>query len=299
MIGSNYDRMKTILITGINGFLGSNLAKKLSLNYSIIGLEYSLENLYRLEGYDFRIYESRNCSLDEIFRENKIDIVIHTATVYRNDNSSIENLFETNIMVPVRLFEISQLSGSGTFINTDSFFNDPNHQYSYLGEYTLSKRHCIEWLKTLQKGGMKLINMKLFHMFGPADSPGKFVMKLISELKSNKAEIQLTEGLQKRDFVFIDDVVEAYSVVIDKIDQIDNNYAEFQVGTGQAITLRKFVETASKVVNSKSNLSFGSLKYRAGEIMFSQADISKLHDLNWDPKYSLEHSIYETANSRE
>jgi len=40
--------MKTILITGINGFLGSHLAKALSSEYNIIGLEYSIENLFRV-----------------------------------------------------------------------------------------------------------------------------------------------------------------------------------------------------------------------------------------------------------
>ena len=48
--------MKTILITGINGFLGSHLAKTLSEKYNIIGLEYSLENLFRIAECNYKVY---------------------------------------------------------------------------------------------------------------------------------------------------------------------------------------------------------------------------------------------------
>lgn len=59
--------MKTILITGINGFLGSHLAKALSADYNIVGLEYSLENLFRMEGSNIKIYSSKE-DLEKIFK---------------------------------------------------------------------------------------------------------------------------------------------------------------------------------------------------------------------------------------
>ena len=52
--------MKTILITGINGYLGSELAKKYDKEYNVIGLEYTLENLFRINKKNYKVYSSKN-----------------------------------------------------------------------------------------------------------------------------------------------------------------------------------------------------------------------------------------------
>jgi nucleoside-diphosphate-sugar epimerase len=281
---------KTILITGINGFLGSNLAKILSKDHQIIGLEYSLENLYRLKGFDFKIYSSKGVSLEKIFSENKIEIIIHTATVYRTKGDSINNLLTSNINFPIKLFELAELNGINAFLNTDSFFNNPEYDYSYLGEYTLSKRHCLDWLKILQKK-TKLINMKLFHMYGPDDSSQKFVPQIINQLKNNVEKLELTEGVQKRDFIYISDVVNAFKCVIDNLNNIKNEIIEFEVGSGNPISIREFVEITANITQSKTNLHFGKLPLRDGEIMFSKADTTSLNNLGWSVKTSLKQGI--------
>lgn len=286
--------MKTILITGINGFLGSNLAKMLSGENLIIGLEFSLTNLFRIKNCNYKLYNTQCDNLNDIFTNNKIDIIIHTATIYSNNNESVESMIMTNVVLPIKLLEFAQLYCVEAFINTDSFFNDHKYKYSYLGEYTLSKRHCLEWLKTINHK-TKLINMKLFHMYGPGDSQNKFVMQIFRDLKNNKPTIELTPGNQKRDFIYIDDVVNAYNVVIKNINQILSTFIEFQVGTGHSISIRQFVETAAQITNSRSELLFGALEYRMGEIMLSEADITQLSSFNWQPKISLVEGINETS----
>lgn len=282
--------MKTILITGINGFLGSALAKTLIKDYNIVGLENSLHNNDRLKDIRLKLYDSHNQSLEDIFRINRIDYVIHTATIYRSINNTITDLVQTNISLPIRLFELVQEYGSEAFINTDSFFNDIRNSYNYLNNYTLSKRHCLEWLKNLNREH-KLINMKLFHMYGPGDSQMKFVMQMMTDLKNNKPKIELTPGEQKRDFIYIDDVVNAFQTVINNIERINTGTIEYQVGTGHAITLKQFVKTAAEVTNSNSSLLFGALKYREGELMASEADTRNLKELNWHPTVTLEQGL--------
>jgi len=283
--------MKTILITGINGYLGSNLAKALSKEYTIIGLEYSLDNLYRIKDCNFKIYSSQQ-NLKQIFIENTINTIVHTATVYRKNNEPIDNLISCNIHLPVKLLELSEAFGVSTFINTDSFFNDPNSSYSYLGEYTLSKRHCIEWLKSIQKD-TQLINMKLFHMYGPYDSPFKFVNQMINAIKANQKEINLTPGEQKRDFTFIRDVVDAYKSIIKNIHKL-KKYSEIEVGTGKATTIKEFVNTIKQLTQSNSKLNFGALDYRKGEIMCSQANNTQLKSLGWQPKWEIVKGLSES-----
>lgn len=282
---------KTILISGINGFLGSNIAKKLSVEYNIIGLANDLNNLNRLRGYDFLVYESIDENFVKIFKKHEIFSVIHAATVYRLIGS-IHKMLDSNILLPIKLYELANKSGVKLFFNTDTFFNNPDFEYGYLNEYTLSKKHCLEWLKTLISS-CRLINVKLFHMYGPNDSPSKFVNNVFNELQNNVASIDLTMGEQKRDFIYIDDVVEAYCTLLRTPYTTYGSYEEYQVGSSFGTSIRDFVEKMKLQLKSDTLLNFGVLDYRNNEIMNSIADNSKLTQLGWNPNYDIDSGIKE------
>lgn len=289
IINSSKNKMKKILITGINGFLGSNLAKALSKEYHVIGLEYSLENLFRLKGYSFKVYSS-NYDLEDIFRENKIFSIIHAATVYRRNYEPVENLIYTNILLPVRLYEFAKKYSVKCFLNTDSFFNNSKYDYKYLPEYTMSKKHALEWLKIIQSE-VTLINMKLFHMYGPDDAQNKFIPYIISTLIENKPNIDLSPGGQSRDFIYIDDVVSAYLTVLKSQSFSSKNYLEFEIGTGHLTTIKEIVVIIKEISESQTKLSFGALPYREDEIMQSKAENSELLKLGWNPLHNLKTGI--------
>lgn len=287
--------MKTILITGINGFLGSHLAKTLSKDYHIIGLVNSKENLYRLNGYDFHIYTAAD-NLESVFQENTIFAIVHAATVYKRNEEPVDNLIETNILLPVRLYEFAKKYDVKTFLNTDTFFNDPNQNYQYLPEYTLSKKQVIEWIKMLQKN-VVIINMKIFHMYGPNDTKNKFIPNIISNLTENIENIDLSPGEQTRDFIFIDDVVSAYKTVLAKQFNFTEKIIEFEIGTGKSTTIKEMVLTIKEISKSNSNLCFGALAYRNDEIMKSKADNSKLLKLGWKPLFDIQHGLNSLINA--
>ena len=96
-----------------------------------------------------------------IFKENKIFAIIHAATVYKRSTDSTQNLYY-QIFYCVKLYELANRFKVSLFLNTDSFFNNAKYNYSYLPDYTLSKKHALEWLRLL-KGRCKLINLKIFH----------------------------------------------------------------------------------------------------------------------------------------
>ncbi len=273
--------MKTVVITGINGFLGSNLANSLKDSYKIIGLVRTKKSSTN----PFSLYESSVKGIEELFENNKIDFIIHTATVYRH-KKNVNEILKTNLLLPITLYELCNLYNVKAFINTDTFFNQTNTEYSYLGTYTLSKQQALTWLKSISDS-CKLINMKLHHIYGPGDSEKKFVSSMLRKLKYNEPTIPLTPGEQKRDFIFITDVCEAYKIILKSYKDLDGIFAEIEVGRGKAISIREFLETARNVECSSSVLDFGNLPYRDGEIMGAEADIFKLEALGWRPKYSL------------
>lgn len=282
MIGNS---VKTILITGINGFLGSQLAKTLCEDYKIVGLESSVEDLSRLKDHSFEVYSSEN-KMAKIFEENDFFAVIHAATIYRRSDALMEDLISTNILLPVKLYELANRFKAALFFNTDSFFNNDKYHYSYLPDYTLSKKHILEWLK-LMKGRCKLINMKVFHMYGPGDSPNKFIPQIMLQLKSNEPYINATLGEQKRDFIYAADVVSAYKIVLEKAPSLMGNFLEFEVGTGKETSVKEFILKMKELMNSSVEVNFGALNYRSNEIMESKAQNHALCDLGWRAKYNI------------
>ena len=107
--------MNTILITGINGYLGSNLAESLSKDNHIIGLEYSLHNLDRIEGYNFKVYSVENGLPNELFTENHINTIIHTATFYGRQNEEVKTIANANLFIPFNLLDKAIENGCSTF----------------------------------------------------------------------------------------------------------------------------------------------------------------------------------------
>jgi nucleoside-diphosphate-sugar epimerase len=282
---------KKILITGINGFLGSHLAKRLSTEYDIVGLVRNLKNINRIESYNYQLVQSTEDSILKLFNENSIYAVIHTATVYRVDKS-VENLINTNVLLPIKLYEQANSNGVSLFFNTDTFFNSKEVKQDYLPQYTLSKKNALEWLKLIQ-GDCKLVNMKLFHMFGSKDSPLKFTSKIFTDLINNIPNIDLTSGEQKRDFIHVEDVVDAYLAVLNNFIPDNKHYAEYEVGTGTSISIKTFVQTIKNIVGTDTVLNFGALKNRENEIMDAYANNMELKKIGWIPKYDIEKGIKE------
>jgi nucleoside-diphosphate-sugar epimerase len=294
--------METVLLTGATGFLGSYLLEGLVReNYDVIILKRSFSDTWRIGHLLTKVksYDIDNGSLEDIFKENKIDIVIHTATLYGKKGEDNAAVIESNLLLPVRLLDLSIACGIKSFFNTDSFINTPNYKCKYLRPYCLSKRQLGEWLRTDPKN-IQIFNLKLEHLYGPRDSNDKFVIWLAKECIRHAPELSLTEGEQKRDFIYVSDAVNAFLAVLQKRGTLPD-YAEFEVGTGEMIFLRDFAikvkETVSAVLGKeiRTSLNFGALPYAAGEIMESRADNAALRQLGWNCFVELNEGLKNTV----
>ena len=286
-----------VLLTGATGFLGSHLLKALvNKDYEVVVLKRSTSDMWRLKGFEnaFKSYDIDRVPLQTAFEEQPIDIVIHTACVYGRKGESIEKILETNLMFGIELLNTAINFNTRIFLNTGTLLD------KQINAYALSKNQFEEWLQ-VTSDKIQVINLKLEHMFGEQDGNDKFTTWILNELKQQKPTIPLTAGTQKRDFIYIDDVVSAYLTCLEQATQL-KAFNDIEVGTGVLTPVKTFVtlvkSTLEKLKGSpiETQLNFGALPYREGEIMEPRVDNSVLCSLGWQPKRTLEENIWNFVN---
>lgn len=287
MIGN---KKKTILITGINGFLGSNLAKALATNYNILGLEYGLDNLHRIKDCNFKVIDVKNGISKNLFARNKIDIIIHASAFYGRENETIKTIAHANLFLPFDLLDKAIENRCPLFINSDTVLD------RFVSTYALTKRQFHEWLYIRCKS-IKVINFQLEHFYGPGASDNNFISYMIKRLHRSDPIIDLTPGEQRRDFVFIKDVVNAYLTVLDRSDTLEEQFLNFEIASGQSITIKELLLQMKALTKSNTILNFGAIQYRIDELMQSNANNSALMNLGWEPKTSITDGLMEMLSS--
>lgn len=283
-----------ILLTGGTGFLGSHILNKLiESNYPVIVLvrkTSGLEKIAHLSGkYASFVINDSGSNMSSLFEQYNINTIIHTATEYGRE-SSIASILETNVIFPLKLIEEGIKHKLGFFINTDSFFSkDQNLNSSYLNHYARSKKIFKDLLLDFSKS-LNVASLQLEHVYGENDSNRKFFTGLLEKLLSDSKEVDLTSGSQKRDFIYVDDVVDAFLKILENRSTL-NGFNEFEVGTGSSVSVREFVEEIARISGSHSKLLFGKIPTRLNEIEGSVANITPLAALGWKSNFPIEKAI--------
>jgi len=281
--------MKKVLITGANGFLGSRIVKLLiKKNYKIFATKRKTSNLIRLSSYLKKIIFIEVDNLDKFFDQEQFNLVIHCATNYGTKDKKLSHVILANITLPLKLLELCEKHRVKTFINTDTIL--PKN----ISAYTLSKFQFYEKMRKFSKK-IICINIKIEYFYGPGDNTNKFVIANILNLINEKKFIYLTEGEQKRNFIYIDDVISAFDKIILWSNKRKNGLYNFEVGTKELISIKNFMKLLKKLSNNKKTvLKFGSIPYRKGELMTSNVNIKNLLKLGWNPKNSLVKGLKKT-----
>ena len=284
---------KRILMTGATGFLGSHLLARMVHETDLADvtiLKRSTSDPGRIADvmpliscFDLDLHP-----LEDICHRGRYDCIVHCATNYARDPISRAPVVEANLLLPLRLLDLSARIGATTFINTDTLHD------RQLSDYSLSKYQFREWLRRAAER-MTCIDMLLEHFFGPGDDRTKFVTGLINRLLEQQARIELTDGMQTRDFIFIDDVTDAFLHVL-RNSEGPPGYLEYEVGGGQPMRVRDIVELARAIcANTTTQLGFGALPYRPNEPMNIVADTSRLRALGWKSRWTLRRAIEATV----
>lgn len=296
-----------LLLTGTTGFLGSHLLKALIEDGNeIVALKRTHSDCKRivsqLQNSHVTFYDIDDIRiLEKIFAENDIYGVIHCAVEYgRGDALKITDTVETNINFSIRLLDMAIKNKCMFFTNVDSFFSKQLETGSmgkdniYMPEYTLSKYQFSQWgqLKAVHSK-IDFVNMRLEHIYGEDDDAEKFIPYIINSIKNKVPEIRLSEGLAERDFIYVEDVCNAFVMALHWVaSNAGFGYKNIDIGRGFSVRVKDFVlEIKNSFSECETELLFGALNRSEQEIEKSCADIQEIQKMGWSPRYDVRFMI--------
>jgi nucleoside-diphosphate-sugar epimerase len=284
---------ESILVTGATGFLGSQLIRSLvARQHPLIILKRSTSSMDRLADLlphaagQIRFHDIDILPLDAAFEARDVRLVLHCATRYASDFRDSSKAVEANLVFPLKLIDCCVKHSVNDFVNIDTMIRSP------VSPYALSKLQFAQWLHEYASEHMNVTQVLIEHFYGVQDSPSKFIPFVVRNLVDGVDRLALTPGMQRRDFIFITDVVDAVMRIIDHALLHPQRLTEYQIGTRQTLTIRQIVELIKTLSgNQTTHLDFGALPYRKHELMNVQVDNQSLLALGWSPKVTLNQGL--------
>ena len=334
-----------ILVTGVAGFIGFHVVNRL-LNdgHAVIGID-AINDYYDVQlkldrlayagikssAFEFnRKYTSANSSytfykinienkesLEKIFEENNIEVVIHLAA-QAGVRYSIENpdaYIQSNIVSFANILECCRhhnirhlvyASSSSVYgLNDDIPFSTDQNVDHPVSLYAASKKsnelmaHVYSHLFQLPTTGLRF-----FTVYGPWGRPDMALFLFTKAIVENKPIMVFNNGNMQRDFTYIDDIVEGVVRVIHKIPKENDQwkasnsnasqssapYKIYNIGNSKPVQLMRFIEAIENELGKKAIKEF--LPIQPGDVPTTFADVSDLiRDTGYQPSTSVEEGV--------
>ncbi len=297
--------MKRVLITGASGFVGANLARRLVAD----GHEVSLlvrrqSDLWRIadivEGMDIRYGSiSDRHAVSEVVTDITPQWIFHCA-VYGAYSWQTDwpRMLETNVSGTMNLVEACVSTGFEAFVNTGSSSEygfkdhapaedervDPN---SY---YAVTKVSASQYCSFIARDrDVHIATLRLYSVFGPYEEPNRFVPTLTVKGMSRQLP-PLVDPAIARDYVYVDDVIEAYLLAAASPEQ--ESGAVYNVGSGRQTSIAQAVDTARRVFGIETEPQWCSMPNRLWDTSTWVADNEKIkRTFGWQPADSFEQGL--------
>ena len=299
---------KTALVTGGAGFIGSHLVDRLlSLGYRVVTIDdLSTGKLKNLNpASTFHHTGITQPSVQEVFQRERPDLVFHLAAQVSISQSTKDPIKDADINVlgtlqllkAARHYGIEKLiySSTGGALYGEPETNPCTEQQPItpLSPYGLSKYLAEQYLELYHQ--LYLLNytsLRYGNVYGPRQDPhgeaGVVVIFTQAMLEGKQPQI-FGDGRQERDFVYVDDVVEANICAIDWGD-----HGAFNIGTGKSTSVNRIFELLKDIIRYKWSPTH--LPHRVGDVYQISLDSNKAaRELGWTPGVELEQGLRQTV----
>ncbi len=312
----NFDKKTTFLVTGGAGFIGANICEVLlkkgcyvrCLDNLSTGNIDNISEFLDLSNFEFINGDIRNFDTCTKACEN-IDYVLNQAA-WGSVPRSIEMpqfYCENNIVGSLNMLEAARIAKVKKFVyaSSSSVYGDDTtlpktegHEGELLSPYALTKRCVEEWAKQYSfHYGLPAVGLRYFNVFGKKQNPNgayaAVIPKFITQLLNGIQPTINGDGMQSRDFTYIENVIEANLRACLSGDE--TNGCVFNIACGGNVSLIEIYQLISKELKIDIQPIFAP--ERAGDIKHSNADICKAKDiLGYEPDWDFASGLQETIN---
>ncbi len=309
--------MKTYLITGGAGFIGSSLSERLIKEgnkvvaidnfcdfYNPTIKENNVKEL--IKNSNFKLYRNDirdRESVKKIFEENNIDIVMHLAAM-AGVRPSIENpvLYQEvncmgtqNILEEMKAHNVKNLvmaSSSSVYGNCKEVPFKENMIVDFaISPYAATKKANEVMTHVYHKlFDMNVIMLRFFTAYGPKQRPDLAINKFTRLMLEDKEIPMFGDGTTSRDYTYIDDIVDG---IIRSCNYVENNndvYEILNLGNSSPVSLKEMINTIGQAIGVNPKIK--QLPMQPGDVDRTFADISKAKKLiGYNPKTSFKEGI--------
>lgn len=301
-----------VLLTGGSGFLGHHVVRALLERKADVSLLIQPhEKTWRLEniGANIKVTKAKLTNREETqaaVQDVKPDIMIHFAGLMerRRNLSILDDLMDHHVDSTINFIMAADPQVTKLVINTGTSEEygeqaDPFTEtlsIDPVSPYSATKAAATALATYLSKAiGVPVITMRPFITYGPGQLHDTLIPFLIKGVLQ-KSVVELTEGLQYRDFIFVDDLASCYLAVIEKAETFSRPEI-FNIGSGLNSRVRNVVEMIAQLLDGYDYLKIGARPMRLGEPPSMIADIQKAEELlGWRPKVSLRDGLRKTID---
>lgn len=281
--------MKNIAVTGSSGFIGTKLVARLfNDGFNVIELDHA-------NGIDVTIWE-------QIKDIKNIDVLIHLASksyvpdsyLYPKDFYYINTIATLNALELCRINKCKIIFASSYVYGIPQYFPiDEKHPVSGLNPYAQTKiigeKICEGYVRDFN---LNTIIFRPSNVFGIGQNSKFLIPSIIQQI--NTPEIKLRDPFPKRDYIYIDDIIDAYIMAVKSTDKGLNI---FNIGSGISFSVSEIVDKIVSISNKKLKISY-SQSDRINEVQDTVYSIEKAKRiLNWEPKVSLDKGLENIINN--
>ena len=316
--------MKTILVAGGAGYIGSHTVKYLLKNdYNVVvvdNLSYGHKEAVLTPHFE-QIDLADKEALNKVFKKYKIDAVIHFAafTYVGESVSQPQKYYWNNVVNTINLLDVMIendvknivfSSTCATYGNPQYTPIDENHPQSPINPYGKTKLMMEQIMADYETAyGLKYIALRYFNAagcdkdgeLGESHEPETHLIPLV--LKAIKGEIpqisvfgtdyDTPDGTCIRDYIHVEDLADAHMLAVEKLFKDKQSHC-INLGTGIGKSVKEIIKSAEKVTGKKVPLVYG--ERRIGDPAKLYAANKKAREiLNWNPKYTDINEIIKTA----
>ncbi len=291
---------KKILIVGGTGFIGYHLAKKaLKKNWSITSISTRKpKSIRKLKKVKYIICDIANKRFLKKYFKQHFHYVVnlggyvdhsHRQKTFRSHYLGCVNL--TDILLKSPPITFVQMGSSGEYGRSKSPHRENNSKCRPTSVYgnskLLSTRHL---LNLFRKKNFPSVILRLYQAYGPRQDANRFLPYVIAACLKNK-KFPCSEGKQFRDFLHVDDVVDA---IISSLTKKNAKGEVINIGSGKPKKIKTIIEYLAKILKG-GHPQFGKIALRKDETIKLYPSIRKAKEkIKWKPKISFERGLRET-----